>query len=86
MVTKQGKFKCDTCGRFFLSGTGDQGTMYGDHTMDEPPPPDDFCGMCAKKNFFQAIESGQLIHCWWFKPTWHSMAHSVLKHRGTSNA
>ncbi len=81
MITTAGQIKCDTCGRFFAHGTGDSGTMFGDHTMDEPPEPDHFCTSCADDCFFKALIERNLVNCWWFAPKWYVEAQTVLCQR-----
>lgn len=72
--------KCCNCGRF-TPWDSDQGTTYGGYYDFEPPDPDYFCKQCAKEFLNNAINRNYVINCWWMKPDWHRMAHSIIKHR-----
>jgi hypothetical protein len=51
MITKNGKYKCDSCGSFI--GSGDKKavkfTPYGSTTDFEPPNEEHECGKCVSK-------------------------------------
>jgi hypothetical protein len=73
-------FKCDQCGKF-CGDNYDEGTFYGSYWDLEPPDPQIFCKKCSSTNIQKAIQSKHLAHCWWKKPNWYRIAHSILKHQ-----
>lgn len=44
--------------------------MYGSVGDMEPPDPEFYCALCARREEDKAVERRLILGCWWLKPTW----------------